>query len=255
MDTLANESMNNTISWVAPKNKVYCGTSSLAVRIAIAVGINSLGTMRFYNELFRLLGIQMTDDVAHWLQVKDSNRAKRLSKCKTTDFKKKRKLQFYNKLKNEVNLAKDERKSRDGVYKSGIGMNGGYAADDTNGDKKMPAVPAEIHNQQERDPTIDYTKLCSACNKPGHSRRSSKLCDHYSGGRTSRKRSNKSSTPPSVAASLPTDNPDADELDQIDAMPLQDSSSTDGSADFFDARDYCSSDSEEGTNGETSAIV
>jgi hypothetical protein len=29
MDTQANESFNNTISWVAPKNKVYCGSSSL----------------------------------------------------------------------------------------------------------------------------------------------------------------------------------------------------------------------------------
>ena len=71
MDTLANESFNNTISWLAPKNKVYCGTQSLANRIAIAIGITTLGTMRYYTELFRLFRIPMTEDVAHWLQVKD----------------------------------------------------------------------------------------------------------------------------------------------------------------------------------------
>ena len=44
MDTNANESLNNTISWIAPKNKVLCGTLSLAICIGIALGITSVGT-------------------------------------------------------------------------------------------------------------------------------------------------------------------------------------------------------------------
>ena len=122
--------MNNTISWLAPKNKVYCGTQSLAIRIAIAIGINSLGTMRYYNELFRLFGITMTDDVAHWLQVKDRVRSSRLAKAKSPAFKKRRKAHFFCKLKEEKTQAKRERNARDGgIYQSGIGMSGGYLDD------------------------------------------------------------------------------------------------------------------------------
>ena len=73
MDTLVNESLNNTIAWVAPKNKIYCGTISLSIRIAIAVGITSVGPLQFFTDLFRVLGINMTPDVAHWLQVRDGS--------------------------------------------------------------------------------------------------------------------------------------------------------------------------------------
>jgi hypothetical protein len=38
MDTNINESFNNTATWFAPKNKVYCGSVSLSVRLSFAVG-------------------------------------------------------------------------------------------------------------------------------------------------------------------------------------------------------------------------
>jgi hypothetical protein len=40
-DTQINESYNNTASWFAPKNKVYCGSQSLKNRLSVAIGINS----------------------------------------------------------------------------------------------------------------------------------------------------------------------------------------------------------------------
>jgi hypothetical protein len=43
MDTQVNESFNNTLSWFAPKNKVYCASASLSNRLSIAVGIHSVG--------------------------------------------------------------------------------------------------------------------------------------------------------------------------------------------------------------------
>ena len=43
MDTQSNESFNNMVSWLAPKNKFYCGSMSLANQLGIAVGINSIG--------------------------------------------------------------------------------------------------------------------------------------------------------------------------------------------------------------------
>lgn len=234
MDTLANESMNNTISWVAPKNKVYCGTASLAIRIAIAVGINSLGTMRFYNELFRLFGITMTDDVAHWLEVKDNNRSKRLTKAKTIDFKKKRKLQFYEKLKEERKLGNTV-----GIYQSGIGMTGGYAdlADDDD-QQEEDLAPAKTASSSSKKPKFDPNKRCNRCLEIGHARKTSKLCQYY-----------KARQPKAVVLTPQQRSAidDADELDEIDAMPLQDveeasNSSSANSNDFFDARDYCSSE-------------
>ena len=52
-DTCANESFNNTIAWVAPKNKVYCGSYSLANRISICIGIKLMGLQAFYEQLFQ----------------------------------------------------------------------------------------------------------------------------------------------------------------------------------------------------------
>ena len=69
MDTCANESFNNTVSWVAPKNKVYCGTHSLKNRISIALGISSVGLMEYYVGLFHRLGIAMDDDERHYLKI------------------------------------------------------------------------------------------------------------------------------------------------------------------------------------------
>jgi hypothetical protein len=48
MDTQYNESINNTISWLAPKNKCYGGSQSLRNRISIAVGIVRLGLNKYF---------------------------------------------------------------------------------------------------------------------------------------------------------------------------------------------------------------
>jgi hypothetical protein len=73
MDTQVNDSMNNTISWLAPKNKCYGGSQSLQNRIAIANGINSLGLHKYYTRIFHALGIRMTPNIVHFLTVKERN--------------------------------------------------------------------------------------------------------------------------------------------------------------------------------------
>jgi hypothetical protein len=83
MDTQVNESLNNTISWLAPKNKCYGGPQSLRNRIAFAVGINSLGLHKYFTRLFHALGIRMTANVVHFLSVKERNRKKRIQKRTT----------------------------------------------------------------------------------------------------------------------------------------------------------------------------
>jgi hypothetical protein len=45
-------STTSTCTWFAPKNKVYAGSGSLQNRIAMAVGITSMGVLDFYKKLF-----------------------------------------------------------------------------------------------------------------------------------------------------------------------------------------------------------
>ena len=176
LDTCANESFNNTVSWLAPKNKVYSGTSSLSNRICIALGITALGTVKFYEGLFKKLGIEMRADVLHYLTVVGRNRRKRLEKTKTTAFKKKRKAQEYERLKKETAEATKAREMRDGVYKPGIGMTGGYdlqddegGSDDSDAQKKPAAKKKRVSKSKAK-------KGSCRCGGTDHQRTSSIRC-------------------------------------------------------------------------------
>jgi hypothetical protein len=70
-DTNVNESFNNTFSWLAPKNKKYCGTGSLSNRIAIGIGVTSLGLVDYFKCLFEELEIAVTPNILHFLEVKE----------------------------------------------------------------------------------------------------------------------------------------------------------------------------------------
>jgi activator of 2-hydroxyglutaryl-CoA dehydratase len=88
LDTQVNESFNQSASWFAPKNKVYCSSMSLTNRLSMALGINSLGVSEYFQCLYVALGIVMTDDVRHYITVKDRTHLKRLEKVKTKEQKK-----------------------------------------------------------------------------------------------------------------------------------------------------------------------
>jgi hypothetical protein len=90
MDTQINESFNNTASWFAPNNKVYCGSQSLCNRLSIAVGIQSIGLEQYFARLFRMLRITMPPNVAHFLAMKQNIRVKRRNKRQLTETKKDR---------------------------------------------------------------------------------------------------------------------------------------------------------------------
>jgi hypothetical protein len=122
MDTQCNESFNNTASWLAPKNKVYCGSQSLQNRLSIALGINVLGFVGYFKRLFKMLGIAFTPDVQYYLQSKESTRNKRLAKLRLKDTKKKRLKDKFERLKQHEVIARKERSKREGTYKSGIAM-------------------------------------------------------------------------------------------------------------------------------------
>jgi len=91
LDTCANESFNNTMAWVAPKNKVHAGSNSLKNRMSTATGIKMLGICECFRGLFLKLGITLTPDILHHLKVKSKVRLKRIARTKTTEHKNKRK--------------------------------------------------------------------------------------------------------------------------------------------------------------------
>jgi hypothetical protein len=122
MDTQVNESFNNTVAWLAPKNKVYCGTLSLGNRIGIAVGIKSIGLVQYFTRLCKMMGINITPNMLHYLSFKDGSWFKRLNKIKTKEAKSNRIQQRIVKQKEDEVVAKKERSKRDGTYKTGQNM-------------------------------------------------------------------------------------------------------------------------------------
>jgi hypothetical protein len=59
--TQMNESMNNTIAWLAQKNKTLSGSvAPLSLRIHLAVGINLVGYEPYLAELLNQMGITLT---------------------------------------------------------------------------------------------------------------------------------------------------------------------------------------------------
>jgi hypothetical protein len=177
MDTQVNESMNNTISWMAPKNKCFGGSQSLRNRISIAVGINTLGLHRYFKRLFHALGITMTPNIAHYLGVRERNREKRINKTKSNAAKKGRKEKVYEKLRKDEQVKRNERKKKYGVYRTGINL------DD-------PSEYGWVKSPKKKSKQTLEGVICKHCGLAGHSRTSSRKCLKYK-------------APPEAAAKVP----------------------------------------------------
>jgi hypothetical protein len=164
MDTQVNESFNNQVAWLAPKNKVYCGTSSLENRIGIALGIKSIGLLQYFTRLFKSLGINMTPNIVHYLSFKDGSRSKRLKKIKTKEAKTVRMQSRVVKMKEDEVIAKRERSKRDGTYKTGQAMQ-----------------PVEDDGQQPPKKKSKNRKdlVCRSCQQPGHATERARACTNY----------------------------------------------------------------------------
>lgn len=223
MDTQMNESLNNTVSWFAPKNKVFCSTGSLHNRLSMAIGINSLGFLSYYRRLLSRLGIAATPDVIHFLGVKDRERSERLAKLKTAKKKKFRMKKKVDALRTETAIAVKERARREGTYRRGMnvaeGSSGGFTAEELEASRKK---------KNGKD------VICPHCGKQGHSRRSSKACDKHVPPK--KKRQNKNDT-----ADAQGDGLDATEAQDLEQLPLDD----DSYAEFHDAGTWSSSDDDD----------
>jgi hypothetical protein len=168
MDTNMNEGFNNICTWFAPKNKVFAGSASLFNRISFAVCINSLGVLPFYTKLFRKLGITMTENVEHYLRVREDARIRQIQGGKTQDAKKERNKNKYLKLQQHTRTAKMEFLKRAGVYRSGMNMDDPFG-ELLNGqeDTRKPAAKRQKTN------SIQY---CEYCGKSDHLTKRSSKC-------------------------------------------------------------------------------
>ena len=78
-DTQKNESMNNVIAYVAPKNKTMAHIMSLNNKIYCLVGVSIFGFKTYWKQVFDLMEIQKTQTFKQFLQAKTLNAEKNKS--------------------------------------------------------------------------------------------------------------------------------------------------------------------------------
>jgi hypothetical protein len=172
MDTNMNEGFNNICTWFAPKNKVFAGSASLHHRIAFAVCINSIGVLPFYTKLFRKLGITMTENVEHYLRVRESARIRQIQGGKTQEAKKVRNKNKYIKLQEHTRTAKMEYLKRAGVYRSGMNMDDPFG-ELLNGEEDTRKPAAKRHKKNSA------IQFCEYCGKSDHLTKWSTKCSAH----------------------------------------------------------------------------
>ena len=218
MDTLVNESINNSISWVAPKNKTYSTTQSLNNRIAFAVCINGVGTLKFFERMFVKCGIAWTPDIAYYVRQIDAARTTKIVKTKTGRAKRKRQEAFHGRLLGFAEIAKKERARRDGVaYEPGIGF------------ERTAAAATSTKPPAKKRAKRDMSKVrCKHCQKLGHCMRSSLSC----------LKNPKHPEYSESSAHEEQTQQDANEMDLLDSIQPDDE-------EFFDAFEYVDDDEDE----------
>jgi hypothetical protein len=164
MDTNVNEAFNQICTWFCPKNKVYCGSGSLANRLSMAVGINSVGVEVFFVRLYEAMGITVSPNVIHFMKVKDTTRNKRLAALKTKEAKLNKNKKKFDKLKDDTKMAKIEFRKRAGTYRTCMNV-----MDDPFDDPP----PDQLPPAKKRKTVIKYCEYCSA---KGHVTKKSKKC-------------------------------------------------------------------------------
>jgi hypothetical protein len=125
----------------------------------LAVGINSLGVELFFTRLLKSMGIQVTDNVAYYLKLREKHRMGRLQKIKTNDYKVKKNKRKYEALIEHTKIAKIERHKRHGTYRRGMNLD----------DPGVEELPTMANKKAKR-------VHCEYCGKSTHATRKSKKC-------------------------------------------------------------------------------
>jgi len=118
-DTQTNEVINQAIANVAPKSVCYSGTVSLMSRVALVVGMHTMGHIDFFRSLFNHLGIPIAVELFKYLERKGK--------------RKEWKRTYQKQLEVKVSRSKAQKKQRQEVfaertdksYGPGVGLNAG----------------------------------------------------------------------------------------------------------------------------------
>ena len=81
--TQLNKSLNMRAAELAPKYKNYSRTENLDYGISIVVGIHNIGSHKFYQMVFKKLGIEYDGTIEGWLLQKYSHKMKKKLRDKT----------------------------------------------------------------------------------------------------------------------------------------------------------------------------
>jgi len=271
MDTQCNESFNNVVAWIAPKNKVCSKSNSLKHRIAFALGVNGLGMLCHCQETFAALGVTMHAAALHCLTQMNKFRVHRIAKTKTPDGKKRRVEVYQRKLLEKTVRAKREKHRRDGTYQPGVGMAGGCTEEElTLASQLFPGRqrPANDDNtnatKKKKDPA---TLKCRTCKEMGHGLVTSSKCKHnadYKAWKATNPPKGAKFNPPNedvdddddddVPATMDTGEDQAErdrgDCDLMDQLPLDDEDydCDDGVDKFFDAFEFMADDDSDKEN-------
>jgi len=155
-NTNVNKSLNNTISWFAPKNWTYSGSCSLRNRVGMAVSIHLVGHDVFYEDLSNELGIHTDARFLHCLDVTQRERLKHLEYTQMAKYKEKRRSGSFLKMNDYFEKLQVARKQGE-EYAPGIG----FAVD------------------VENNETTDIVMRCKRCGGIGHKTANHKMCKYH----------------------------------------------------------------------------
>jgi len=163
-NTNVNESLNQTISWFAPKNRTYCGSTSLRNRVGMAVSIHLVGYNVFYKELFETLGLTVDERMSYCLDQAQRERLQHMENHQSPAFKEKRRASYFAKMKVYFSkLEEDKRKGQE--YSPGV------------------AFPETCNNKETTGSsgTMAQTTIvrCKRCGGIGHKTANSKMCKFH----------------------------------------------------------------------------
>ena len=116
-----NESMNRSIMKYAPKHICFGKSTSLFTRIALAVGINSVGQAEMYKRIFSTLGIKSYNSTDIYFKKEDTNFQKHSENKLSASTRRTRAARKSQKWRDE--LTKSIKDANDGkTYQQGIGI-------------------------------------------------------------------------------------------------------------------------------------
>ena len=162
-DTQANESFNNQLAYLAPKNVNYLQSKSLYFRLAIAILLNNEGHGEAWKSIFKSVGINLQPKILEHLQIRDKRKEKKKEVMQTSEYKRKRQHRSNAKILERIYGERRIIQNNLGDYGAGIGESG-----DEN--KESPRW------RKRRKESNKKTEKCCKCGALDHQRTSYKNC-------------------------------------------------------------------------------